>query len=132
MVELMDTLSESLTIDSNALILTGFSAGAYGGWHYALSDPDQFVAFVPVAGGPGGGPVPKNMCLLKDLPIWILHSEVDFVIPIKESYAALEALEKCGSSSIHLTIYTILDHVDSIYGAYADPALYEWMLQQVK
>jgi len=132
MDELMDTLAKSLSIDSDALILTGFSAGAYGGWQYALSNPDQFVAFAPVAGGPGGGPVPENMCLLKDLPIWIIHSEADFVIPINESYAALEALEKCGSSSIHMTTYTDLDHVDSIYAAYADPALYEWMLQQAK
>ena len=132
MDELMDTLAESLSIDSDAIILTGFSKGAYGGWHYALSNPDQFVAFAPVAGGPGGGPVPENICLLKDLPIWIIHSEADFVIPIKESYAALEALEQCGSSSIHMTTYTDLDHVDSIYAAYADPALYEWLLQQTK
>jgi predicted peptidase len=132
MDELLDTLVESLSIDSDALILTGFSVGAYGGWHYALLDPGQFVAFVPVAGGPGGGPVPENICLLKDLPIWIIHSDADFVIPIKESYAVLEALEKCGSSSIHMTTYTDLDHVDSIYAAYGDPALYEWMLKQTK
>ena len=130
--ELMDTLSESLSIDSDSLILTGFSAGAYGGWYYALSDPDQFVAFAPVAGGPGGGPVPENICLLKDLPIWIIHSDADFVMPINQSYAVLEALEKCGSSSIHMTTYTDLDHVDSIYAAYGDPALYEWMLKQTK
>jgi predicted peptidase len=132
MDELLDTLTKSLSIDSNALILTGFSAGAYGGWHYALSNPDQFAAFASIAGGPGGGPVPENICLLKDLPIWIIHSEADIVIPIKESYAAVEALEKCGSSSIQITAYTDLNHVDSIYAAYADPALYEWMMEQAK
>ena len=132
MDELLDTLAESLSIDSNALILTGLSSGAYGGWHYALSNPDRFMAFVPVAGGPGGDPVPKNICLLIDLPIWIIHSEADFIMPIKDSYAALEALENCGSSSILMTSYTDLDHGDSIYTAYANPALYEWMLQQTK
>lgn len=132
MDELLDTLGESLSIDSNALFLTGLSAGAYGGWHYALSDPDQFVAFAPVAGGPGGDPVPENICLLKDLPIWIIHSEADISMPIKNSYAALEALENCGSNSILITTYTDLSHTDSIYTAFADPVLYEWMLQQAK
>lgn len=132
MDELLNTLVESLSIDSNSLILTGFSAGAYGGWHYALSNPDQFVAFAPVAGGPGGDPVPENICLLKNHPIWIFHSEADFTMRIDNSYATLEALENCGSSSILITTYTDLNHVDSIKTAYADPALYEWMLQQVK
>ena len=132
MDELLDTLGESLSIDSNALFLTGLSAGAYGGWHYALSDPDQFVAFAPIAGGPGGDPVPENICLLKDLPIWIIHSDADISMPIENSYAALEALENCGSSSILITTYTDLSHADSIYTAFADPALYEWMLQQAK
>lgn len=133
MNELLDALSESLSINPNALILTGLSAGAYGGWHYVLSNPDQFVAFAPVAGGPGGDPVPENICLLKDLPIWIFHSETDqTLMPIKSSYAALDALEDCGSSSIRMTTYTDLSHVDSIDAAYADPDLYEWMLQQIE
>ena len=132
MDELLDSMTESLSIDSNALILTGFSAGAYGSWHYALSNPDQFVAFAPVAGGPGGDTVPENICLLKDLPIWIFHSEADFTMRINNSYAALEALENCGSTSILLSTYTDLNHNDSINTTYADPALYEWMLKQIK
>lgn len=128
--ELLKTMIKSLPTDPNSIILTGASAGAYGAWHYALKNPDQFAAFAPVAGGPGGNPVPENICLLKDLPIWIFHSEVDFAMRIDSSYAALEALEKCGNNAILMTSYSDLDHVSSIVSTYANPVLYEWMLQQ--
>lgn len=130
--ELLDTIAEFLSIDLNAIILTGDSAGAYGAWHYALSNPDKFAAFAPVAGGPGGDPVPENICLLKDLPIWMFHSEADFTMRIKYSYSALEALENCGSNSTRMTTYIDLNHVESTYSAYANPDLYEWMLEQTK
>lgn len=130
--ELLDALSESLSINQNGLILTGLSAGSYGAWHYALSEPDQFAAFVAVAGGPGANPVPDNICLLRDLPIWIFYSEADIGMTVESSLAAYEALEACGSSLLQITIFTDLDHVASIDAAYADPDLYVWMLQQIE
>lgn len=130
--ELVDSLIESLPINPESIILTGASAGAYGGWEYVFKNPNQFAAFVPVAGGPGDNFPPENICLLKNLPIWIFHSEVDYAMRIDSSYAALEALESCDSNSIWMTTFDDLGHVDSIVSAYSDPALYEWMLQQVE
>ena len=131
MVELIELLSTSLSIDEEAQFLTGLSAGAVGVWQWALAFPDRFVGVAPVAGGPSMNPnypVPENICVLKDLPIWVAHSEADRWAQIESNRAMVMALEECGSTVAGFTTYTDLSHMDSISKVYAGPELYDWML----
>jgi hypothetical protein len=73
-------------------------------------------------------PVPKDICLLKDLPIWIALSDADERVPMEPNRQVVMALEECGSTVVSLTVYSDLSHVEAISTAYEGPELYEWML----
>jgi len=135
MDELIEFLSESISIDPDAQFITGLSAGAVGAWQWVLALPDRFAGLAVIGGGPSmnpNDPVTENICLLKDLPVWIAHSEGDLEVPIEPSRAMVTALEECGSTVTQFTIYTDLNHVDSISTAYAGPELYDWMLALIE
>jgi pimeloyl-ACP methyl ester carboxylesterase len=130
MEELIELLGESLSIDPDAQFLTGFSTGVIGTWQWALAFPDRFTGIALIAGTLSlnpNDPVPENICLLKDLPVWVAHSEADREVPIESNRAAVMALEECGSTVTHFTAYADLNHADSISMAYAGPELYDWM-----
>jgi predicted peptidase len=131
MNELIEFLSASLSIDPDAQFLTGLSAGVVGTWQWALAYPDRFVGVAPIAGGPSmnpNDPVPENICVLKNLPVWAAHSEGDREAPIESNRAMVTALEECGSTVASFTVYTDFSHMDSIKKAYTGPELYDWML----
>lgn len=131
MEELIELLGESLSIDPDAQFITGLSAGAIGAWQWALAFPDRFNGLAPIAGSLSinpNDPVPENICLIKDLPVWVAHSEADREVSIESNRVAVMALEECGSTVTHFTAYTDLNHADSISMAYAGSELYDWML----
>lgn len=133
--ELVDFLGESLLIDPEAQFLTGLSTGATGTWQWALASPQRFVGIAPVVGSfslNANDPVPENICDLKELPVWVAFSESDPLETLERSRDAIAALEDCGSTVARLTIYSDLDHMDSIRKAYAGPELYDWMLALVE
>lgn len=135
MDELIEFLDESLSIDPKAQFLTGLSTGAIATWQWVLALPDRFAGAAMVAGGPSlnaSDPVPENICLLKDLPVWTAHSEADQQVPIESIRAAVTALEECGSTVVRFTTYNDLSHIDSISTAFAGPELYDWMLELTK
>lgn len=135
MEELIGLLGESLTIDSEAQFLTGLSAGAVGAWQWALAFPDRFTGLALIAGSPSS-PLfeldPEATCMLRDLPIWIGHSEADEYVPIESTRAAVNALEACESTKVTFTKYTELNHSESFATAFGGPELYEWMLSLLK
>lgn len=135
MDELIEFLSESISIDPDAQFITGLSAGAVGAWQWVLALPDRFSGLAVVGGALSmnpNDPVPENICQLKDLPVWIAHSESDQEVPIEASRVMVTALKECGSTVTHFITYTDLNHSESIRTAYAGPELYDWMLGFIK
>jgi poly(3-hydroxybutyrate) depolymerase len=49
---LMDAVQATYRIDPKRIVVTGFSMGGAGVWHFAGKYPDRFTAAVPVAGRP--------------------------------------------------------------------------------
>lgn len=133
--ELISLLSKSLSIDKDAIFLTGISAGGTGAWQWAMAFPDYFSGVAIVAGSPSfhtNDPVPENICHLKDLPMWISYSNEDLEDLIKTTNTWLDNLKACGSTQIKLTTYTDLSHFESIRTTYSSPELYQWMLEQIR
>ena len=128
---LLDETVATYNVDRSRIYLTGLSMGGYGGWHYALKNPKRFAAFVPIAGGhvPGSDEVPENICDLKGTPTWVFHGAQDTVVPPRQSEVLVEALRACGSS-VRFTLYPDANHEGSWKLAYADPELWEWLLEQ--
>ena len=128
---LLDHIIDRYAVDKNRIYLTGLSMGGYGAWHWSLSDPIRFAALAPIAGGylHNSREVPENICDISQLPTWVFHGEKDDVVLPYQSKVLVDALRACGSN-IRFTLYPDADHGDSWKRAYADPELYEWMLEQ--
>jgi predicted peptidase len=87
---LLDAVLRSYNIDRQKIVVTGFSMGGAGTWHFANKYPDRFVAAIPVAGRPT--PSAEGW----RLPVLAIHSRQDEVVPIGPAEARIEELKKAG------------------------------------
>lgn len=128
---LLNQIQATYLVDSKRVYVTGQSMGGFGTWALALKYPTRFAAVVPVASGWDytNEFVPQNICDLKDVPIWVFHGAQDESVPPDQALAMVQALQDCGSN-VRLTLYPDADHLESSNRAYADPGLYDWLLQQ--
>ncbi|MHC5542584.1 carboxylesterase family protein, partial [Singulisphaera rosea] len=86
--------------------------------------PERFAAIAPICGGGD----PAAVARLQHLPTWVFHGAKDDVIPLRESQKMVEALKAAGGV-VRFTVYPEARH-DSWTATYADPRLYEWLLNQ--
>ncbi len=128
---LLDQVQEIYAVDSERIYLTGISMGGFGAWEFALRYPDRFAAVVPIAGGyaEGSRVTPKDICNLRDVPVWAFHGTGDTQVDFFQSDVMVKALQACGGN-VRFTVYDGEDHEGSWNRAYADPQLYEWLLAQ--
>ena len=104
--------------------MTGMSMGGFGTWSLAAYQPDRFAAIVPICGG--GDPYWAKR--FAHIPAWVFHGAKDPAVPLERSQKMVEALKKNGGDP-KFTIYPDAGH-DSWTETYANPQLYEWLLQQ--
>lgn len=109
-------------IDTTRIYLTGMSLGGFGTWDLAIKYPRRFAAIAPLCGGGR----PQQVCAIKDVPIWVLHGDLDEQVPIQRSEEMVEALRKCGGNP-KFTVLKGFPH--DIHRTYSDENLYKWMLQ---
>jgi predicted peptidase len=123
---LLDEIVASYAVDVDRVYLTGLSMGGYGAWHLGIQYPDRFAAVVPIAGGGD----PGQVCALKDVPVRAFHGALDDVVAPGETQEMVAALEAC-DGDVQFTLYPDVYH-DSWTQTYANPDLYEWLLDQVR
>lgn len=129
---LLDDIEAKYAVDKTRVYLTGLSMGGYGIWSLGIAHPERFAAMVPICGG--GDPLkillpdPKRAEALKTLAVWAFHGGKDPVVNPSESQRMVEALKKYGCQEVELTVFPEAGH-DSWTEAYANPKLYEWLLQ---
>ena len=85
---LLQHLLEHYEIDRSRLLVTGYSMGGHGTWYMAAEHPDLFTAAIPMAGAPGHGTLEK----MGDIPICVVHSSDDQVVPIQPARDAVKEL----------------------------------------
>lgn len=129
--ELLDELESLFSVDRSAVFLTGLSAGAIGTWQWAIEHPDTFAGIAPIEGSASmvGNQLPQGLCSLVDLPVRAGHGEGSPQAPQAGHAAVVDALRECGSTVAQFIVYEDLNHADAIAAFYADPDLYDWMLQ---
>ncbi|MBI5565558.1 MAG: prolyl oligopeptidase family serine peptidase [Chloroflexi bacterium] len=128
---LLDYVQANFAVNPRREYLTGLSMGGFGAWAMTIRYPDRFAAVAPIAGGwnSENDSIPRNICALKDMPIWVFHGEQDDIVLPKKSQLMVDALKKCGSD-VKFTLYPATDHRASWALAYDDSALFEWLLAQ--
>ena len=122
----IDYVTETLSVDTDRIYLTGLSMGGTGTWMTAMAAPEKFAAIAPIC---GSGIVWNGGCLSR-LPIFIYHGDCDDIVPITESIGMLRAVNKNGGKAQMKICYGV-GHNAWDY-AYTDEALIEWLLSQHK
>ena len=100
---LLAQILETHAIDRTRILVTGFSLGGRGTWFFATRHPDFFTGAIPVAGRPGDDPLDA----LGDMPVHVIHSRADDVVPFGPAEEAARQLEEAGGT----VAFTALDRV---------------------
>jgi predicted peptidase len=66
---------------------------------------------------------------IKQLPIWIFHSDSDEVVPVDESRQIVAALKRAGAD-VRYTEYTGLTHNATPPKAHAEDGLFAWLFSK--
>jgi predicted peptidase len=67
--------------------------------------------------------------LIKDIPHWVHHGELDDIIPISASEEMVKALKGVGAKEVKFSRYPDAAH-DSWTEAYNNPEVWRWMLDR--
>jgi predicted peptidase len=121
---LLDEIVEKYKVDQDRIYVTGLSMGGFGTWALAVYQPKRFAAIVPICGG--GEPITAKV--LSYPPAWVFHGAKDPLVPLERSQKMVEALKQQGTN-VKFTVYPEAQH-DSWTETYANPQVYEWLLQQ--
>lgn len=83
-LELINDISASYSVDHNRVLLSGLSNGAIGAYMIGMFNPDRFAGIVPIAGS-----VTERymhfLVNLKNTPVYMIQGEFDSFFPIKYS-----------------------------------------------
>ena len=87
---LLEEVLQNYDIDRGRILVTGFSMGGFGTWFFVTNHPDQFTGAIPIAASPRDGRLDQ----LGTIPVHLIHSRDDSVIPIGPALAAAEELKQ--------------------------------------
>jgi MYXO-CTERM domain-containing protein len=121
-LEIADEIAEEFQTDPARQYITGLSMGGFGTWDAIMRNPTRFAAAIPVCGGAD----PTKADLLKDLPIWTAHGDMDTVVPLAGTQEMVTALETAGSTVIEYTEYPGVGH-DAWSPTYGNQAIIDWL-----
>ncbi len=119
---LIDSLIDSLAVDTDRMYVTGVSMGGHGAWYLASKYPERFAAVAPLCGRAD----PKWAETLVSVPAWVFHGSKDRVCPIRYSDGMVEALAARGGN-VRYTVFPGGGH-DIVMRTYGNDALYDWLL----
>jgi predicted peptidase len=103
----LEEVERSLPVETGKRVVMGYSMGGVGTWHFASACRDRFVAAIPIAGAPRRA----DLKALRDLPLYVIHSQADRVVPIEGDAAAVRQLRDLGAP-VTFTALPEGDHFD--------------------
>lgn len=112
-------------IDPDRIYIGGCSNGGYMTMALLLEDPEFFAAAFPTCQAYRDSWLSQDdIELLKDLPIWFIHSELDQVCPPEDStFPTYQRLIQAGAQNVHLSRFGL---IADLSGQYQDEAGYPY------
>lgn len=95
-------ISNHKEIDEKRVYIGGCSMGGYQTWETLFAAPELFAAAFPICAA-YDVPVEK-MNAVKDIPIWLVHAEIDDTVPVQYSRNAYKHMKELGGK-INYTEY---------------------------
>ncbi len=93
-VALLEYLQEHYHIDADKTMVTGYSKGGMGTWYLAARNQDRFAAALPMA----GYPQPDSADVPWEIPLYVIHSRRDEVIPFEPTERVVTQLKDKGAA----------------------------------
>ena len=103
---LLEAVLNTYSVDPQKVIVTGFSMGGAGTWHWANKFPERFSAAIPVAGRPTGSASAWRV------PVFAVHSQNDELIPIGPAQRQIEELKELGQNA-EIVVLTGITHYET-------------------
>ena len=123
-VWLTKSAMKTYPIDPKRVVLTGFSMGGEGAWFIGSRHQDLFTAAVPVAAPVAGGTDWK-------IPVYVIHSDKDNVVPSGRAKSHAEALKGKGAKVQFETVTGVGHYKTGAYAPYVGNAV-RWLQAEWK
>lgn len=121
---LVDDICERYPVDTNRILATGISLGAYGVWDLVSRYPGFFAAAIPVCGAGD----PQQAEAAAKTPLWIFHGERDGNVPNKLDRAMVSRLWEL-DAPVRYMEYPDAGH--GIWGrVYSDDSVMKWFFSR--
>lgn len=91
-VDMLDSLLQAYSIDTNRVYAVGSSMGGFGTWDIVTRYPKKFAATIPVVGA--GDPTKAG--LIAHMGIWGHHGDADPTVPVTGTRNMMKALDGLG------------------------------------
>jgi len=105
---LIDFMKQNYNIDKSRILITGYSMGGIGTWYFAAKYPSLFSAAIPISALPD----PKTTPVIKEIPLYVIHSRNDEVFPL-DRVRNLVDKQRSGGASIHFVIVNGISHYET-------------------
>ncbi|WP_034057453.1 dienelactone hydrolase family protein [Lacinutrix jangbogonensis] len=109
-ITLVDLASDYLPVDTNKVVVNGYSDGGNGAWWYSENYSNIFSAGIPMASAYGSYN-PDNTARIIPTPTYVIHGENDTLFPLENTQTWVNDTSLSGSNTT-LVIATGLTHVE--------------------
>ena len=89
---ILEEVRADFNTDARRTLITGYSLGGIGTWHFAARHPDRFAAGVVVSGYPPEGVLDGGW----SVPLYVIHGSRDELLPLGATEEAVQELERRG------------------------------------
>ena len=103
LMNLVESTLATYNIDKDRVYITGLSMGGNGTWNAICLRPDLFAAAVPIAGWGNNAKAP----VIKNIPIWAFHGQIDNTVTVDNSRFMVEAIANQGIEAIYTNCYYV-------------------------
>jgi predicted peptidase len=104
-IDLLNAVEAAYRTDPKRVVVTGFSMGGAGVWHFAGKYSERFSAAIPVAGRPAAGTTGGWRT-----PVLAVHSRNDEVVPIGPAEERIRELRKAGIRAELIAVTGLAHH----------------------
>lgn len=123
-VDLVLSLKETYSTDTNRYYVTGLSMGGYATWDLLVRHPEIFAAAMPLCGGADK----EKADVIKDIPVWAFHGLQDPTVPYTGTKLTCARMKQLGGKDVTFTEYP--DHQHNIWSdVYAREDIWTWLLK---
>jgi predicted peptidase len=128
LLKLLEYVQTNYNTDLSRVYVCGMSLGGYGTFDFAGKYPEKITAAVAICGGGN----PRDASNLSTIPLWVIHGNKDYIVPLSESKKMVKAIQDCNpDANLTFTIVKGGNH-GSVENYFREEKIYDWMLSQFK